>query len=136
VRISPDGQLLAYVTNDGGRENVFLTRFPEGIGRWQVGTEGGTEPRWAGKSGELIFTAGNWPSTRTIVAARVDAKHDPPLRAITRLFDLRPDSDWGSCDVAPDGLRLLFTRPLGGGSESAKHLVLVQNWQSQFEGNR
>jgi serine/threonine-protein kinase len=136
ARISPDGQLLAYVTNDGGRENVFLTRFPEGIGRWQVGTEGGTEPRWAGESGELIFTAGNWPSTRTIVAARVDPKHDRPLGAITRLFDLRPDSDWGSCDVTPDGLRLLFTRPLGGGSESAKHLVLVQNWQSRFEGDR
>jgi hypothetical protein len=84
----------------------------------------------------LILTAGNWPSTRTIVAARVDAKHDPPLGAITRLIDLRSDSDWGGCDVAPDGLRLLFTRPLGGGSESAKHLVLVQNWQSQFEGNR
>jgi len=136
VRISPDGQLLAYETDDDGRENVFLTRFPEGIGRWQVGTEGGTAPRWAGKSGELIFTAGNWPSTQTIVAARVDPKHDPPLGAFTRLFDLRPDSDWGSYDVAPDGLRLLFTRPLGGGSESAKHLVLVQNWQSQFEGKR
>jgi len=94
------------------------------------------EPRWAGQSGELIFTARNWPATRTAVAARVDAKRDPPLGTMTRLFDLRPDNDWGSCDVTPNGQRLLFTRPLGGGSESARHLVLVHNWQSQFEDNR
>ncbi|MBE0565595.1 MAG: serine/threonine-protein kinase [Krumholzibacteria bacterium] len=125
--ISPDGRLVAYTTNDPGQVDVFLTRFPSGEGQWQVGTQGGVRARWAPDGRELLFIAGSGPTKRSMVSARVDPAQDPPLGPITPLFDAR---DFRSFDVAPDGQRILTTRPVGGGDGPARHLVLVQNWQS------
>ena len=38
--ISPDGRLLAYVTDNPGKPAVFLTRFPTADGKWEVGADG------------------------------------------------------------------------------------------------
>ena len=134
ARISPDGQLLAYQTNDPGQVDVFLTRFPGGEGQWQVGIEGGFRPRWARGSGELFLIAGSGPTSRSMAAVKVDPSQDPPLGPLTRLFSSRSDDDLGDFDVSADGKRILFTRSSGGGDESARHLVLVQNWQSEIKG--
>lgn len=125
--ISPDGRLVAYTTNDPGQVDVFLARFPGGEGRWQVGTEGGFRARWAPGGRELFFIAGSGPTKRSLASARVDPAQDSPLGPITLLFDTR---GFGSFDVAPDGQRILTTRPAGGGDGPARRLVLVQNWQS------
>jgi Tol biopolymer transport system component len=133
ARISPGGELLAYQTNDPGQVDVFLTRFPSGEGQWQVGTGGGFKPRWARDSRELFLIAGSGPTRREMAVAAVDPSRDPPLGAVTRLFDLRGDDDGYDYDVAPDGRRLLFTRASGGGEGAARHLVLVQHWQSEID---
>ena len=83
ARISPDGQLVAYTTNDPGQVDVFLTRFPSGEGQWQVGTQGGKQSRWAPDSRELIFIAGSGPTKRSMVSARVDPSLDSPLGTLT-----------------------------------------------------
>ncbi|MDO8632398.1 MAG: protein kinase, partial [Phycisphaerales bacterium] len=49
---SPDGSLVAYEYRDSGLEEVFLTNFPSGEGRWQVSVNSGTEPRWSPKGDE------------------------------------------------------------------------------------
>ncbi len=92
-RISPDGQLVAYTTNDPGQVDVFLARFPSGEGQWQVGTQGGMRPRWTRDSGELIFIAGSGPTERSMVSARVDPSLDSPLGKLTLLFSSRGDGD-------------------------------------------
>lgn len=113
-----------------GQIDVFLTRFPSGEGQWQVGAQGGSRARWVRGSGELIFIAGSGPTKRSLVSARVDSSLDPPLGQLTLLFDSRGDGDLGDFDVAPDGRRILTTRAVGSGDGSARHLVLVENWQS------
>ena len=64
ANISPDGRLIAYTGIDTGRPEVYLTRFPDGRGRWQVSTGGGRMPRWASETGELFFVSGTGPSVR------------------------------------------------------------------------
>jgi Tol biopolymer transport system component len=137
--ISPDGGLLAYVTNDPGQAvNLFLTRFPLGVGQWQVGAEGGRTPRWARDSGELFFISGIGPSRRTMVSVRVDPARDPPLGEATRLFDLGGEleldiSDSDRFDVTADGRRFLFVRPAGRTGGAPQRMVLVQNWRAGLE---
>ena len=129
-RISPDGRLVAYTTDDPGQVDIFLTRFPNGEGQWQVGTQGGVQPRWARDSGELIFIAGSGPTQRNMASARVDPSLDPPLGPLTLLYESQGDGDLRDFDVTADGQRILTTRAAGGAVGPTRHLVLVQNWPS------
>jgi hypothetical protein len=54
--LSPDGSFLVYESDESGREEIYLTRFPSGEGRWQVSLNGGVRPRWNPSGGELFFT--------------------------------------------------------------------------------
>lgn len=42
--VSPDGRLVAYQSDEFGREEVFVKPFPTGEGKWQVSTKGGVHP--------------------------------------------------------------------------------------------
>ena len=53
--LSPDGRWVAYMSNESGREEVYVTSFPRGKGKWQVSTEGGCNPAWRADGGELYY---------------------------------------------------------------------------------
>jgi Tol biopolymer transport system component len=54
ARISPDGNYIAYASDESGDFDVYITRFPGGEGKWQVSTNGGDRPRW-GRSGKALY---------------------------------------------------------------------------------
>jgi eukaryotic-like serine/threonine-protein kinase len=56
-RWSPDGQLLAYASDEFGQPDVFVQPWPEG-GRIRVSTAGGSHPRWSRDSRTLFFLRG------------------------------------------------------------------------------
>jgi hypothetical protein len=41
ARVSPDGRWLAYVSNESGRDDVYVQSFPALEGKWQVSTNRG-----------------------------------------------------------------------------------------------
>jgi serine/threonine-protein kinase len=134
--IAPNGRLLAYATNDPGQPDVFLTRYPSGTGQWQVSTEGGRRPHWARDSGELFYIGGSGPTRRYMVAVAIDPSQDPPVGTSTRLFDIDPR--WlrlGEMpyDVTADGQRFLMAREAIGSEPRSSRMVLVQNWEAEFE---
>jgi hypothetical protein len=54
--LSPDGRWLAYVSNESGRNQVFVRPFPRvDDARWQVSRDGGKNPIWAHSGRELFF---------------------------------------------------------------------------------
>jgi serine/threonine protein kinase len=57
AQLSPDGQWVAYVSNDSGRNEISVSRFPSGEGKWRLSTAGGVEPRWRGDGKEVFFVA-------------------------------------------------------------------------------
>src|SRR5512133_3121725 len=64
-QFSPDGRYVAYVSDESGREEVYVTQFPATGSRWQVSQGGGTEPRWRRDGRELFFFA---PDDRLMAA--------------------------------------------------------------------
>ena len=56
--LSPDGRWLAYVSDESGRNEVYVRPFPGPGGRWQISSGGGTEPRWSPTGREIFFRAG------------------------------------------------------------------------------
>ncbi len=59
ARFSPDGYWLAYASDESGRWEVYVQPYPGPGGKWQVSTEGGTEPVWNPAGRELFYRAGN-----------------------------------------------------------------------------
>jgi Tol biopolymer transport system component len=57
MSLSPDGRLLAYTSNESGRTEIYLSRFPEMSHRIAVSSGGGVRPTWRGDGRELFFVS-------------------------------------------------------------------------------
>jgi len=120
---SPEGRWLAYVSDESGRDEVYVQTYPESNVKWQISTEGGVSPRWAKNGSELFYRAGD-----RLMAVEVET--EPAFRAGNPRALFQGQFQYGNdfrtnYDVAPDG-RFLMIRSLG---ESAPtHLNVVLNW--------
>jgi Tol biopolymer transport system component len=56
-QFSPDGQWLAYASNESGRYEVYVRPFPDTGGRWQISNGGGAYPRWRHDGRELYYVS-------------------------------------------------------------------------------
>ena len=56
--LSPNGQWMAYTSDESGQPEVFVQRFPTGGGKLQLSVSGGSEPRWrADWKGTVLHSA-------------------------------------------------------------------------------
>jgi serine/threonine protein kinase/WD40 repeat protein len=56
--VSPDGKWVAYVSSEMGPNEVYITSFPDGHGKWQISSGGANPaPLWRGDGKELYFEA-------------------------------------------------------------------------------
>jgi len=54
-RISPDGRWVVYLSDESGRQEVYVRPFPGKGGKWQVSSGGGARPRWSSDGSRLFF---------------------------------------------------------------------------------
>ena len=124
--VSPDGHLLAYVSNESGRDEVYVRPFPDvAAARWQVSAAGGTMPVWARSGRELFYLNGHSDMTS------VELKPGPGFsvgepRVLFPAGQYVLGGNAGVYDVTPDGRAFIMVRPASGADES--ELVVVQNW--------
>ena len=123
--LSPDGRYLAYVSNESGREEVCVQRFPEGGTKQQISTNGGRQPRWRKDGTELFYVAGDTLMATPVKTEPLFAIGAPrPLFKSTSLEEMS-----GRYDVASDGRFLIAERA----GESAKPVIrVVRNWFTEF----
>ena len=107
---APDGRWVAYVSDESGRNEVYVLPFPGPGGKRQISTDGGGGPVWARDGRELFYLSG------TQLMA-VDIETDPTFRAGTprRLFDIDVPGGLGlgrvaRFDVTADGQRFVVTQ--------------------------
>jgi Tol biopolymer transport system component len=55
--VSPDGKWMAYVSNASGRQDVFVTSFPNPGRKWQVSKNGGYVAFWRRDGREILYQA-------------------------------------------------------------------------------
>jgi hypothetical protein len=135
-RFSPDGRYVAYVSSESGTAQIYLKRFPDGSGKWQVSVDGGNWPVWREDGRELFFVNGN-----DMLSVEVDLDEGVRLGTPRVLFT-RPGSvgtlpfGWEDAYAATgDGERFLIAlrEDRGDAEETDRGLVVVQNWYSEFE---
>ena len=127
-RFSPDGRWIAYMSNESGRQEIYVTAFPGGGGKWQVSSSGGTSPIWS-RNGRQIFYFS--PGDAQLMAASVTASGAAVDIGQARvLFRVRPGGLRSFFDVAADG-RFLFTAARD--QAESPPLTLVVNWAAELE---
>jgi len=121
-KLSPNGRLLAFVTTEEGRRELFV-RPVDGSGpRVAVSTEGGTEPVWAPDGSALYFRG-----LTDVMAATVTERPSLVVGTPKPLFE---DTYFRSVahsayDVFPSGRELLM---LNGWSRAQTRAYLLVNW--------
>jgi Tol biopolymer transport system component len=125
-RFSPDGRWIAYVSNESGKEEVYVVPFPGPGGKWQISTAGGRAPLWTRGGREIVYQA---PGDE-IMAVEVRAAPTFQAGIPKALFKthLRPPPG-GQFDVTPDGERFLVN--LRPAEEISDPVTLVQNWAAE-----
>jgi serine/threonine protein kinase len=124
-QFSPDGRWVAYMSQQSGRFEVYVTAFPGGGARWQVSANSGGEPRWSTDGQTLYFVT----LSGQLMAASVDGSSSQfTVKDVKPLFPVNlfvgPRISWGF-DVAADGKRFLIN---SAGEAEVPRLVLVTNW--------
>ena len=125
--VSPDGRFVAYVSNESGRQEVWVRPFPDVRGgRWQVSAAGGTAPLWSRNGRELFYI-----SEGNLVSASVRTSGAFEVGQQRALFSVRDYSGSVSraYDEAPDGRFLMFRR----GSGMARDLALVEHFATELK---
>ena len=124
-RLSPDGRWLAYVSDESGRNEVFVRSFPDLERKWQVSTEGGGSPHWRKDGRELVFLSligtDRWMSSASIVANATGVSIGEPQR----LFRVPKDVVDITCSA--DHARFLALMQPAAAVEPAIRMVIGWN---------
>jgi Tol biopolymer transport system component/tRNA A-37 threonylcarbamoyl transferase component Bud32 len=129
MAISPDGRWLAYVSDDTGRDEVFVSPFPNvDDGRWQVSSGGGHSPVWGNTGRELFFIGASSNLVAATYAASGGAFVITGLDPLFNTTGLLTGPNHSVYDVTPDDQRFLMLS-LG---TSRGDLVWVHNWIAEL----
>ena len=118
---SPDGHWLAYVSDESGRDEVYVQPYPGPGGKWLISSDGGTDPAWSPDGRELFYRHGD-----VLLDVPIEVKSGfQPGRPRT-LFEGRYEILDGArnYDVSPDGRRFVLIRADDVRQPDEFHVVL------------
>ena len=122
-KLSPNGRWLAYVSDETGRNEIYVQSFPRPQAKWQISTKGGGIPRWSRDGSELFYIAAD----NKMMA--IDVKTGPQFQPgvpkplfETHLGGLNP---W--FDVNQNGR---FLMPVSVEQNASSTMLAVINWQA------
>ncbi len=129
-QISPDGRWMAYFSWESGVPQIYVVPFSGTGGKWQISTDGGTEPRWSKTGHQLFYVATG--STLVAVPYSVDKDSFQPGKpevVYSGRFEMR--APFTSYDVAPDGQHFVVFQFAGGRAAPTSVPTVVLNWMDE-----
>jgi eukaryotic-like serine/threonine-protein kinase len=126
ARVSPDGQWLAYASDESGEPEIYVQQFPSGNERSKVSSQGGSEPQWRADGRELFYVGAN----HVLMAVPVSFSPTLTVGRPVKVHDTGIDMSIGSMHglhytPTPDGQRFLAS-VLPAGPPT----TIVLNWQA------
>jgi serine/threonine-protein kinase len=134
AKLSPDGKWLAYVSNESGALEIYVSPFPDvDKGRWKVSSNGGVSPLWA-PDGRELFYFGEGDSS--VMAVAVETGQGFTAGTPKKLFARTPYIGGGSTpgtpwDVHPDGKRFLMMKPVPNAGPQKVNVIV--NWVQELK---
>jgi Tol biopolymer transport system component len=122
-RFSPDGRWVAYMSNESGRNEIYVAAFPGAGGKRQISTAGGGGPRWRRDGKEIFYLAPD----KTLMAAAVNGQGASfEVVSVKALFETRRSGNIFPYDVSADGQRFLIIS--ASDDTSAAGITVAVNW--------
>jgi len=127
---SPDGRWIAYISNEGGRNDIFVRPYPGPGGKFQISSGAADDPSWSRTAPELFFLS-SADLRINVMPYRVEgntfvAGKPVPLND-TRIAG-RPRSPSRDLDVHPDGKRFVVAGSEGDAAQRLDKVVFVFNF--------
>jgi hypothetical protein len=131
---SPNGAWIAYESNESGRTEVYIARYPGGGEKKQVSIEGGAQPTWGGSPpraagrAELYYRVGDQLMVAD-VTTRPSLLIDKPRRLFNGSFTNVGISGWSFAPL-PGGQRFVLGR---APDEPVREVRLLLNWFDELK---
>jgi serine/threonine-protein kinase len=130
-RFSPDGRWLAYVSDESGRFEIYVQPYPGPGGKWQISTEGGTEPMWNPNGRELFYRSGD-KMMAVEIATQPGFAAGKPRMLFEGQYQPTPGT-FPNYDVSPDGQRFLMLKPTEQAQAAPTQINVVLNWFEELK---
>ncbi len=127
---SPDGQWVAYQSDESGAFEIYVRPFPGPGGKWQVSSDRGRWPRWSADGRSLYYRSEESLMRVSVQAEGTGLRIGTPEEVSTLSRDLLN----GGWDLASDGRFLLIRGPEESESEHGPNLARITfNWLDELE---
>ena len=126
--LSRDGRWLAYASDESGRPEIYVTAFPSLDGRWQVSTDGGTEPVWS-RDGRTLYYRGSGKVMAVDIALGAAFRQSLPRAMFDDRFAATQTLTHTCYDTMPDGSLLMVQE--AADRIAIKHINIVLNFFSK-----
>jgi len=132
-KVSPDGQWIAYRSDESGRNEIYISSFPKPSGKLRVSTAGGATPRWRHDGKELYYLA---PDKMLMAAELKETGGSLQIGSVRPLFEMFQTmyltaAGVSQFDVTPDGNRFVVNATMT--DESPAPLRIVLNWDAELK---
>jgi len=129
AKLSPDGRLLAYVSNENGSYELYVTDFPGASGKWQVSSGGvflDLDGGWCVEAWSADGKSLRYQNGEKIFEVDVRATGGrPEFSAPRELMSIPAGAN--PISLLEDGKRILLVRPVG--ERGAQPISLALNWR-------
>ncbi|HEY4579611.1 MAG TPA: hypothetical protein VIG89_01130, partial [Candidatus Acidoferrales bacterium] len=119
------------ISDESGRYEVYVQPYPGPGGKWQISTDGGTEPVWSPNGRELFYRSGEKMMAVDIATQPSFAVGKPKV-----LFEgqyVPSPITFPNYDVSADGQRFLMLKASGQAEAASTQIVVVQNWFEELQ---
>ena len=135
MRISPDGQRIAYGSSESGSFEIYVRSFPEARQQVIISEGGGDRPRWS-PTGDAIYYWKVAPGPDTLMVAHV--QQEPAFGVVSREIVLVVDYIPRTWDIHPDGDRFIIAQNetqaiLGEDDGPVERFFVVVNWFEELK---
>jgi serine/threonine-protein kinase len=132
---SPDGRWIAYLSNESGRNEVYVRPFPGPGGKWQISNGDADDPRWSRTKHEIFFlAAGTSRLMRSVYAVDGDSfRAEKPTQWSDVALGARPRPPSRDLDIHPDGQRFVIAAGAQGSNSNLDKVVLTLNFFDELK---
>jgi len=133
-QFSPDGRWIAYISNESGRNEIYVRPFPGPGGKWQISNGAADDPTWSSKKGEFFFALASGAIMRMLYTVEGESfRAEKPELWAAGPFAARPRTPSRDFDLHPDGKRFAMAPGQTVAEEKQDKVILIFNFFDELK---